>query len=568
MTTAAELRGNAANKPETVRLLVKPKARMSEAALHALLSSKGANQESQIPALNLRVIEVPAQAAVALLEALNKNADVEYAEPDGKAQALGTANDPYFTNGSQWWLSKIQTPQAWDLTTGSSSVVVAVIDSGVLKSHPDIGGKVLPGYDFINNDSDATDDNGHGTAVAGIIGSSSNNSLGMASVAWGSPVLPVKVLDAAGSGSYSAICNGIVWSVDSGARILNLSLGGTTASRSLQDAVNYAWNKKAVVVAAAGNNGNNVAFYPAACSNVLAVSATNSSDGRPSWSNYGTYVDVSAPGENILTLNGGNGYANWNGTSFSCPVTSGVVALMASAAPQLSNAILVDLLARNSDDLGAAGYDIYFGNGRVNASRAVQAAVSAVSVDTSAPSVAIESPAEGATVSGVVNVALAATDNFSVTRVEFYVDGTLFSQSASASATFSWNTVSYQDGDYVLEARAYDEANNVGIKRITVRVVNSSAADLTAPRVAITSPTDGAKVSPKNVKISVQSSDNLGVIKLELYIDGKLAGVTTASSATFTWNTSKVASGSHILQAYAFDAAGNIGASSAVTVIR
>jgi len=144
----------------------------------------------------------------------------------------------------------------------------------------------------------------------------------MASVAWGNPILPVKVLGADGSGTYSGIANGITWAADKGARIINLSLGGTSSSRTLQDAVNYAWNKKAVLVAAAGNNGNDTALYPAACSNVVAVSATNSSDSRPSWSNYGSYVDVAAPGESILTLYGADSYAYWNGTSFSSPVAS------------------------------------------------------------------------------------------------------------------------------------------------------------------------------------------------------------------------------------------------------
>jgi thermitase len=557
-----------ANRPPSVQLLVKPRAQMSEAALHALLSARGGEQVSTIAALNVRVIQVPERAAEALLEALRKNADVEYAERDGQAQALGTANDPYFTNGSQWWLSKIQAPSAWDTSLGSSSVVVAVLDSGVLSSHPDLSGKVLPGYDFINQDQDAADDNGHGTAVAGIIASSSNNSLGMASVAWHNPILPVKVLDASGSGSYSAICNGITWSADSGARIINLSLGGTSSSRALQDAVNYAWNKKAVVIAAAGNNGNNTPFYPAACNNVLAVSATNSTDGRPSWSNFGSYVDISAPGESVLTLYGSNSYAWWNGTSFSCPVTAGVVALMASANPQLSNQVLVDLVCKNSDDIGAAGYDVYYGHGRVNAFKAIRAAVGATTVDTTAPSVSILSPANGATVSGTVNISASATDNVAVTRLELYINGTLFAQSASASASFSWNTVNELDGSYLLEARAYDGANNVGSRSITVNVANSVAADLIAPTVAITSPLNGAKVSSKSVKISVQSSDNVAVTKLELFIDGKLFGSSTASSATFTWNTSKVSSGNHTLQAYAYDAAGNIGASGVTNVTR
>ena len=287
---------------------------------------------------------------------------------------MGTSNDPYFLQGSQWHLSKIQAPTAWDTTTGSANQIVAVIDSGVRASHPDLVGKVLPGYDFVANDNDANDENGHGTGVAGTLSPGSNNQIGVCGVAWSNPILPVRVLDANGSGSYSAIANGIIYAADRGAKVINLSLGGTSSSRALQDAINYAWNKQCVLVAAAGNNGSNVAFYPAACTNVVAVSATDASDTRPTWSNFGSYVDVSAPGVDILSVYGSDQYAAWNGTSFSSPVASGVVALMAAANSTLTNVQLVDLLIKNSDDIGALGKDVYHGSGRVNANRAVTAA--------------------------------------------------------------------------------------------------------------------------------------------------------------------------------------------------
>lgn len=545
-----------------VQLLVKPKANMSEAALHALISAGGGREHNSIPALDVRIIRVPAAAAEKLLNALRRNADVEYAEPDQVAQAFATANDPYFS--SEWHLSKIEAPAAWDSTTGAADMIVAVIDTGVLASHPDLNGKVLAGYDFVNNDTDASDDNGHGTAVAGVSAAASNNQLGVAGVAWANPILPVKVLGADGSGSYSAIANGITWAADRGARVINLSLGGTTNSPTLQNAVNYAWNKGAVIIAAAGNSGNNIASYPAACQNVVAVSATDSADARPSWSNYGSYVDVSAPGVDILTLYGTNSYASWSGTSFSSPVTSGVVALMRAANSQLSNQSIVNLLLGNSDDLGSPGYDEYYGNGRVNARRAVSAAQALVT-DTTVPLAVIDAPAAGASVSGTVNVAISGTDNVGVTRVELYLDGVLFGQSNSASATFPWNTSSQLDGSHSLEARAYDAANNVGIKTISVDVRNSAVTDTVAPVVNITSPSMNAYIG-KTTKIAVSSTDNIRVTRVELYIDGSLYGTSTSATATFTWNTMRVAKGSHSLQAYAFDAAGNIGVSPAVTV--
>lgn len=457
--------------PEFVTILVKPKSSMAEESLNSLLRVRGAKQQGAVSALNVRVIRVPAVAANQLLAALQHHSDVEYAEPDFRAEALGTANDPFFVQGSQWHLSRIQAPAAWDLTTGAQGVVIAVVDSGVRASHPDLVGKVLPnGYDFVANDTNPDDENGHGTAVAGTVSPASNNQIGVAGVAWNTPILPVRVLDAAGSGSYSSIANGITYSADQGAKIINLSLGGTSSSRTLQDAVNYAWNKQCVLIAAAGNNGNNITFYPAACTNVVAVSATDSNDVRPTWSNFGSYVDVSAPGANIISLSGADQYASWNGTSFSCPVTSGVVALMASVNTRLSQVQLVDLLVRNTDDIGAAGYDIYYGSGRVNAYRATAAALALVSSDYTVPVTSITSPAAGATVSSTTQrIDVNATDNVAVTRIELYIDGKLFGTSNTASATFSWSTRRVTRGAHTLQSYAYDLAGNIGAStKITV----------------------------------------------------------------------------------------------------
>jgi thermitase len=456
---------------EMVQLLVKPKASMSDETLNSMLRVRGAKQQGAVSALSVRIISVPAVAAAQLLHALQHHGDVEYAEPDFTAEALGTSDDPFFTQGSQWHLAKIQAPAAWDLTTGSQGIVIAVVDSGVRASHPDLAGKVLAnGYDFVANDSDPNDENGHGTAVAGTVSPATNNQIGVAGVVWNTPILPVRVLDAAGSGSYSAIANGITFSADRGAKVINLSLGGTSSSRTLQDAVNYAWNKQCVLIAAAGNNGNNVTFYPAACTNVVAVSATDSNDVRPSWSNFGTYVDVSAPGANIISLSGADQYASWNGTSFSCPVTSGVVALMASVNTRLSQAQLVDLLVRNTDDIGALGYDVYYGSGRVNAFRATAAALALVSDDFTAPVTAITSPADGATVSSTTQrINVSGTDNVAVTKIDLYIDGKLFATSSTSPATFSWSTRKVTRGAHTLQSYAYDAAGNVGVSpKITV----------------------------------------------------------------------------------------------------
>lgn len=546
------------------QILVKPAKGTTEVDLHALLSFHGAAEVDEIPGLDVRIVRVPAKALEAVLAALARNPNIEFAEPDFIAQANATANDPYY--GNQWHLAKIQAPSAWDVTTGTASTVIAVIDTGANYSHPDLQGKLLAGYDFVNSDSDPSDDNGHGTGVSGTAAAASNNSTGVASIAWACPVMPLKVLDASGSGSYSNIAKAINYAADNGARVINMSLGGTSNSLTLQNAANYAWNKGVVLIAAAGNNGNNTPFYPAACNNVVAVSATNSSDVITSWSSYGSYVDVSAPGESILTTWGGD-YAYVSGTSFSSPVTAATTALMISIQPKLTNSQTVDLLLKNADDLGTFGYDVYYGYGRVNASRAVYAARNAITADTTAPLVTIGSPANGAIVTGTVGISASATDNVGVTKMEILIDGVLVAQGTAATISYSWYTPNFANGSHTILARAYDAANNVGSASISVSVQNSTTADTTAPTVAITSPADGSTVSG-TVKIYVSATDNVGVTKVDLYIDGAFFNSSMSSTPVFNWNTRPAAKGSHKLQAYAYDAAGNIGASSVVTVYK
>lgn len=288
----------------------------------------------------------------------------------------------------------------------------------------------------------------------------------MASGWRGSPggvsILPVKALDASGSGSYSAIANSITYSADRGARIINLSLGGTSSSRTLQSAGDYAWGKGSVLVADAGNNGNNVAVYPAARNNVLAVSALNKADTRTSWSNYGSYVDLSAPGEGIVTTWPGGGYVSISGTSFSSPIVAGVVSLALSSNPSLSNSEMVNLLQNTSDDIGATGYDVYFGAGRVNAGRAVSNSTPVA--DNEAPVTAITNPKDGTSISKAksVTISVSSSDNVKVSKTELYINGRLTATSTAGSFNYSWGTNRLARGTYQLQSKAYDETGNVG----------------------------------------------------------------------------------------------------------
>jgi subtilisin family serine protease len=319
---------------------------------------------------------------------------------------------------------------------------------------------VLAGYDWANNDSNPADDNGHGTAVAGVAAARGNDGIGTAGAAWNVAILPVKTMNSSGSGSYSAIANGITYSADRGARIVNLSLGGSSSSSTLQSAVSYAWNKGCVLIAAAGNNGSSTTMYPAAYPNVIAVSATTSSDTLASFSSYGSFVDLSAPGLDITAPWIGSGYVTISGTSFSSPLTAGVAALALSRNPALSNSQINSLLTANADDIGVAGYDIYFGAGRLNAARVVAAAVPVI--DTVAPVTAVTNPANGTSISGLrsVNVNVASSDNVGVTRAEIYINGRLVASSSTGNFTYKWNTSKLARGTYQLQSRAFDAAGN------------------------------------------------------------------------------------------------------------
>jgi subtilisin family serine protease len=301
-----------------------------EAAVRAL-ELAGGTLVRAVPKLNAYLVGVDPSRRDDVLASLRDRSSVRSAAQEVMSEALDVTPDD-----SAWpqqtGLRVAGFPAAWDVTQGSSRVVVAVIDTGVDARHPDLQGAVLPGYDFANGDSDPMDDHGHGTAVAGVIAARTDNHVGGAGICWRCSILPVKVLGASGSGDDTLIAAGIVWATDRGAKVINLSLGGPGTSAELTDAIGYATSKGAIVVAAAGNSGTTTQFYPAADPRAISVAATTTGDQRYSWSNYGPWVRVAAPGCNVAPVLGG-GYGSFCGTSSAAPLVSGLVALELSAQP-------------------------------------------------------------------------------------------------------------------------------------------------------------------------------------------------------------------------------------------
>ena len=356
------------------RLLVSPRLSADAGKVQGLLRLHGAVLRRQLPALNVNVIDVPEASSDAVIQSLRASGLFQYVERDYYAHTAGTVtpNDPDYA--SQWHLPQIQAPAAWAITTGSSSVTVAVVDSGVDGTHPDLAAKIVPGWNYVNNNATTSDDLGHGTAVAGTLAAISNNGIGVAGVTWGSPIMPLVVVDSTDYASYSNIAAAIQYAADQGVRIINVSLGGSSSSSTLQYAVNYAWAKGSIVFASAMNNSTNTPYYPAACTNAVAVSATDQNNTLASFSDYGNWITLAAPGNNILTTNEGGGYGYWYGTSFSSPIAAGVAALILSVNPTLSASAVVNMLEQTATDLGTPGYDTSFGWGLVNAANAVAAA--------------------------------------------------------------------------------------------------------------------------------------------------------------------------------------------------
>jgi len=333
--------------PERISVTVAPGA--STRAVEAAFARAGVQAETVVPRLRTYLLRVAPERQGAAVDELERSAVVVRAAPDVVSHVLDTT-----PNDSEWpaqeGLRVVGLPRAWDTSRGSSRVVVAVIDTGVDPNQPDLRGALVPGINLVNPGAPPLDDHGHGTAVAGVLAARSDNKQGMAGVCWFCVVMPVKVLDSSGSGDDTVIAAGIVWAVDHGARVINMSLGGPGTSPPLTNALSYAAKKDVVVVAAAGNSGTTTLFYPAADTSVLSVAGTTTADKAYAWSNYGSWVDVAAPGCNVApALHGG--YGRFCGTSSASPIVAGLAALIVSQQPAASAAQVRDALEHSASPL-------------------------------------------------------------------------------------------------------------------------------------------------------------------------------------------------------------------------
>ena len=463
ISSASEDRIKATPRDQFVpgRVLVKFRSNIRRDHARQIIAGLGGRDSDQIEVIGVHIVDLPFQASEhGFVQAFMSRPEVEFAELDRilpPEQMI--PNDPLYDNPNSWSLPKIDAPGAWLINTGSANLTIAIIDSGVDGTHPDLAAQMVPGWNMYNNNADTSDVYGHGTAVAGVAAAASNNGVGVSSVAWGCRVMPVRVSDTTGWATASAIASALSWSADHGARIANVSFY-VTGNRTISSAAKYFVGKGGLVMVAAGNYG--VSETIADDDNLVTVGATDAFDILFSWSNRGRNLDLVAPGNVYTTVRGGI-YGVAGGTSFASPVVAGVAALVLSTKPSLTPKQVETILKQSADDLGSPGWDLLYGYGRINASRAVSAAqTDSGPSDTVPPSIVIMSPGSGAAVLGMVNVEVAASDNVGVMKGELYVDGALVATSTTAPFNLKWNSRKARAGQHSLHSKAYDAAGNVG----------------------------------------------------------------------------------------------------------
>jgi thermitase len=334
------------------QLIVSFRAASGPAAAADSLTDAGTTRVGTLALGGAAIVSVPALAAPEALATLQADPDVASVRIDPAVQATLVPNDPQYDPSHNpcvgslgcWPYQELRLAHAWDVTIGSASVTVAVVDTGVLPSHEDLAGAVLPGYNAIDGTTNSGDDNGHGTEVAGMIAARGNNAVGVVGSCWACKILPVKVLNSAGSGYTSTVANGIIWATAHGAQVINVSIGGG-GDPALQSALAYATAHGVFVSVAAGNNGSDwpTASYPggyaASMAGVVSVGALDYYSQLYSFSNYGAAVEVAAPGCELTTAMDG-GYTSMCGTSAASPQVAGAAALALSYNPTLSPAAL------------------------------------------------------------------------------------------------------------------------------------------------------------------------------------------------------------------------------------
>ncbi len=458
-------------------ILVKFLPGVSETAAQAKLTKRGSSQLDEITQIKVKKVKVPngMEPEDFVQDLIETEPGIEFAEVDAFVEPSLVPDDFYYP--SSWYLQNIKTAEAWDITTGSSSVIIAIGDTGVYCAHEDLGGKCVTGTNTYGG-SGTDDVYGHGTKVAGTAAAVGNNTVGVSGVCWSCKIMPIKIAGDNGTTDYYAVANAITYAADHGARVINISYMMSESS-SASSASQYMQQKKGVVVMSAGNYATNVTS--ADNPYILTIGGSTSGDLLESYSNYGSLVDFVAPGAVYTTANGG-GYTSAQGTSFSAPLTAGAVGLIFSLNPSLTGVQVQNILKANTDDIGDPGYDPIYSWGRLNVYKALLAAggTSTPPPDTQAPSVPTGLNAN--LVNGnTVNLSWQpSVDNVGVMGYKVFRNGT---QIDSTASTFFTDGTAAINTTYSYTVRAFDAAGNVSGDSLAVSITTGQPS----PTVSVTS---------------------------------------------------------------------------------
>ena len=434
------------------------------------------------------VVSLPLLSAFSFVREAEAVTTPSYVESNIRFKIDVVPNDPYWS--VQWAPRKIEADYAWNTTFGNSSVLVAVIDTGVDWNHPDLAANYAPlGYDWVNNDNNPMDDHGHGTHVAGIIAAVTNNGIGVAGISQ-VRIMAEKGLDQNGYGYADDLANAIVHAADQGANTLSMSWGDYANSVLIQRAIRYAYDSGALLVAAAGNDGTSQKMYPAAYNEVIAVSATDQLD-NPAWfTNYGNWIELAAPGVDIFSTIWDNDYGYKSGTSMAAPHVSGVAALIMSRFPEITRDQVRAQLRNSSDDLGAVGFDPYYGYGRINAQKAVETSLLKHDIALTSVSARKSVVGQGFNVKIDVNVTnrgdVTETFNVTVYANATAIQARLLTLSGGnfSLLTFTWNTTGFAKGNYLIDAYASPVPNEINATDNTFHdgsMIVAMVGDITGP---------------------------------------------------------------------------------------
>ncbi|MBP7934563.1 MAG: S8 family serine peptidase [Phycisphaerae bacterium] len=551
------------------QVIVVTKPGTTESRLNQLVADSGAEVQGQLAGLSAYLLQFTADRRSQVESTLGSSPLVEEVVDNHYHETQPLPGDPLV--GEQWFLPAVRAAGAWEVTTGNPNIIAAILDSGVQTSHPDLASKLTGGANTYDG-SGWEDTTGHGTAVAGIIGAASDSSEGISSLAWQNPILPIKVTNDRGQTTSWALAAGINLAVQQHARVINISFDTLHDDPIVLRQARQARLAGTLVVIAAGNSGRTVTGSASSGQDALFIGATNKRDELASFSTTGSFVNLAAPGVDILTTSLGSTYGTFTGTSFSAPIVSGIAALIWSVRPTLTPSTVQAILIATAVDLGSPGWDDRYGAGRVDAQAALELAQQVVEQsDQTPPSVQITSPSSALRVTGGVTVEVSASDTDMVADLSLLVDDVVMAVDLSPPYKFYLDTSAYAAGAHRLKAVAADVSGNTAEHEISL--VFATSADVVPPTVTISSPVQGATLRGLTT-ILARAMDDRSVGTADILVDDHIIAHLTlppSTESTVAYNLSPPSAGmtpgTHRITVQVCDLAGNqASASVSVTV--